>query len=373
MRFLIPPGQIGRLHPLRDREHLHVTPIKASPYNPAMTPVASAARAPALPHAARIDLDDFDAMQTVSPSWSERHSQVSRGRARIRLALATTGRMQLAYATKSPGCRIDGAPLPGVSLLGVTLAGPFLQLQGQPWRPDRFGYVPSGAEYAVMGSTPHRMLALAVRSDLLDWAARSRWGHGLPMDRSGPILRERHPGASREVARVWTRWIATVVRHPETLDDPAVSAQMEEEVLGSILDASERVDAPEPARPWRELAVRAEAHLRDTLAEAPQLAEICRAVRASPRSLHYSFKAIFNTTPKAYQTALRLDGVHHDLLRASDGSTVTSVALKWGFVELGRFAGDYRRMFGEGPRETLKRARAARGDAPPCAPLVGLG
>lgn len=324
-----------------------------------MVPPAPATQAPDPPLAGRIDLDDFDAMQEVSPSWSERHSQVSRGHARIRLGIATTERMQLAHAAKSPGCRIDGAPVPGTSLMGIALAGPFLQLQGQPWRPERFGYVPSGAEYAFMSSTPHRMLALVVQSDLLDRAARSRWGHGMPVDRSGPVLREGRPGGAWEVARTWTRWVATAVRHPEFLRDPAVSAQMEEEVLGSILDASEMVDGPEPARPWRELALRAEAHLRDTLAEAPQLPDICRAVRASPRSVHASFKAIFNTTPKAYQIALRLDAVRHDLLRAPAGTTVTSVAMKWGFFQLGRFAGDYRRMFGEGPRDTLKRGRNA--------------
>ena len=263
-------------------------------------------------------------MRAVSPSWSERHSQVSKGRARIRLALATTGRMQLAYAAKSPGCRIDEAPVPGMSLLGVTLASPFLQLQDQPWRPDRFGYVSSGAEYALMGSAPHRMLALAVQTDLLDRAARSRWGHGLPIDRSGPVLRDSRPGGSRDVARPWIRWVATAVRHPELLRDPAESAQMEDE------------------------------------AEAPQLPETCRAVRASPRSLHASFKAIFNTTPKAYQIALRLDAVRHDLLRATAGTTVTSVAMKWGLLQLGRFAGDYRRMFGEGPRDTLKRTSDVR-------------
>jgi AraC-like DNA-binding protein len=317
-------------------------------------------RAPDSPLAGRIDLDDYDAMGAVSPSWTERHSQVGRGRASIRLAIATTGRMQLAYAAKSPGCRIEGAPLPGMSLLGIAIGGPFLQLQGQPWRPDRFGYVPSGGEYAVVGSAPHRMLALAVRSDLLDQVARSRWGHGLPIDRSGPVLRESRPGGTWGVAQAWARWVAKVVRHPDILRDPAVAAQMEEDVLGSILDASEVVHAAEPARPWRELALRTEAHLRETLAEAPQLPEICRAVRASPRSLHSSFKAIFNTSPKAYQIALRLDAARHDLLRAPAGTTVTSVAMKWGFFQLGRFAGDYRRMFGEGPRETIQRARSTR-------------
>jgi AraC-like DNA-binding protein len=360
MQFPIPRGRKGRLHPQWDRIRINMTPVKDSPYNPPMTPPAPATRAPDPPMAGRIDLDDFDAMAVVSPAWSMSHAQLGRGRARIRLAIATTGRMQLAYVAKSPGCRAVGAPVPGMSVLGLALSGPFLQLQGRPWRPDRFGYVPSGAEYEVLGSTPHRMLALTVQTDLLDRAARSRWGHGIPIDRSGPVLRERRPGGSGDVARTWTRWVATAVRHPELLRDPAVSAQMEDEVLGSILDASEMVDGPEPAKPWRELALRAEAHLRDTLAEAPQLPEICRAVRASPRSLHASFKAIFNTSPKAYQIALRLDAVRHDLLRATAGTTVTSVAMKWGFFQLGRFAGDYRRMFGEGPRDTLKRTRGAR-------------
>jgi AraC-like DNA-binding protein len=325
-----------------------------------MTAPPPAIRATELPLAGRIDLDDYDAMETVSPSWSERHSQVGRGRASIRLALATTGRMQLAYAAKSPGCRIEGAPLPGMSLLGVAIGDPFLQLQGRQWRPDCFGYVPSGVEYEVVGSAPHRMLALAVQSDLLDRAARSRWGHGLPVDRSGPVLRERRPGGSRGVAWTWARWVATVVRHPEILRDPTVSAKMEEDILDSILDASELVQGTRPTKPWRDLALRTEAHLRDTLAEAPPLPEICRALGASPRSLHSSFKAIFNTSPKAYQIALRLDAVRHDLLRAPAGTTVTSVAMKWGFFQLGRFAADYRRMFGEGPRETLKRRRSAR-------------
>jgi hypothetical protein len=33
--------------------------------------------------------------------------------------------------------------------------------------------------------------------------------------------------------------------------------------------------------------------------------------------------------------------------------------MKWGSFQFGRFAGDCRRMFGEGPRETMQRARGA--------------
>jgi AraC-like DNA-binding protein len=34
---------------------------------------------------------------------------------------------------------------------------------------------------------------------------------------------------------------------------------------------------------------------------------------------------------------------------------VTGIALRWNFHELGRFAGAYRRIFGETPSATLRR------------------
>ena len=45
-----------------------------------------------------------------------------------------------------------------------------------------------------------------------------------------------------------------------------------------------------------------------------------------------------------------------------DATTVTEIATRWGFYELGRFAVDFRRLFNELPSEVLKRApsRAAR-------------
>jgi AraC-like DNA-binding protein len=316
--------------------------------------------APFAPSAARLAFDDFDALREVSSAWDERYTQIGQGRAHVRAAVATTKRMQLAYISRSPGCRVEGAPVEGTSILAIAIADPFLHLQGQPWKPDHFAYVPSGAHYEIMSSGPHRALAVSVRSDLLDRLARACWGHSLPLDRSGPILRARLPGASQDVARSWFRWVTIAVRHPDILRDPAVATQMEEEVLGALLNASELLDGPAMKRPWRELAVRADAYIRQTLADAPHLEQLCDAVQTSPRSLHASFKAIFNATPRAYQTALRLDAVRHDLRHAPAGTTVSSVATKWGFFQFGRFAGTYRQMFGEGPRQTLQRARAPR-------------
>ena len=53
---------------------------------------------------------------------------------------------------------------------------------------------------------------------------------------------------------------------------------------------------------------------------------------------------------------LRLERAHDTLLAAIPGSTtVTEVALRWGFPHLGEFAARYSARFGEKPSETLAR------------------
>jgi AraC-like DNA-binding protein len=44
------------------------------------------------------------------------------------------------------------------------------------------------------------------------------------------------------------------------------------------------------------------------------------------------------------------------MLARGRSATVTEIATGLGFVELGRFSVEYRRMFGESPSETLHRS-----------------
>ena len=62
--------------------------------------------------------------------------------------------------------------------------------------------------------------------------------------------------------------------------------------------------------------------------------------------------------------------VDHPVVRELLRSRVTQIATSWGFWELGRFAGEYRRLFEESPSETLQTF--AR-DAAPLRSRVGAG
>lgn len=88
-----------------------------------------------------------------------------------------------------------------------------------------------------------------------------------------------------------------------------------------------------------------------------QVADVCAALGVTQRSLLRAIRAVHGTTPSYRLRMLRLIKARDALLLARTRTeTVTDVAIRLGFVQLGRFAADYRGAFGESPSETLRRA-----------------
>lgn len=84
-------------------------------------------------------------------------------------------------------------------------------------------------------------------------------------------------------------------------------------------------------------------------------ADLAAAVGLSARSLQAAIRRHRETTPSALIQAVRLERVRAELQAAeSNASSVTDIARAWGFTHLGRFAGSYRKLFGESPSETLR-------------------
>jgi AraC-like DNA-binding protein len=106
--------------------------------------------------------------------------------------------------------------------------------------------------------------------------------------------------------------------------------------------------------PSRELlSRRAEEYVRGHLDEAITIRKICQAVGGASRTLHIAFQECFGTSPVKYSRELRLNAERRQLLHAASGTTVTDVAMRRGFLHLGRFSQDYRRRFGECPSVPL--------------------
>jgi AraC-like DNA-binding protein len=107
----------------------------------------------------------------------------------------------------------------------------------------------------------------------------------------------------------------------------------------------------------------------EVLAEQPErplnMPDLCALIVVSDRTLRSCCGEFLGMSPMQYVLLRRLKEVHR-MLRDADPDVVQvlEVARRFGFTELGRFAGRYRATFGETPSTTLQRAPGMRFAAP---------
>jgi AraC-like DNA-binding protein len=107
------------------------------------------------------------------------------------------------------------------------------------------------------------------------------------------------------------------------------------------------------------VVLQASKFLRDRATEGVRIGEVSRAVGVSERTLRNAFHQEHGLSPKQYELRERLNAARQALCDITASDTVTDVASRHGFYELGRFASRYKHTFGESPSETL-RARKRR-------------
>jgi AraC family ethanolamine operon transcriptional activator len=131
------------------------------------------------------------------------------------------------------------------------------------------------------------------------------------------------------------------------------------ETLMPVLGAAERVEPTRSARTRQarsDLVATAERHALSRVGEHLSVTDLCRAVGVSERTLEYAFREILGLSPVAYLIRFRLHRARQSLLRGMPGSTtVSAIALRWGFWHFGEFSRAYRSCFGELPSDTLRR------------------
>ena len=145
--------------------------------------------------------------------------------------------------------------------------------------------------------------------------------------------------------------------HTQLLHEPQLIKLLNSQILKLTINALtpslEHVEKLKP-QPKRIKGVqRVIDYLRVSVLELPDIQTLCAVANLSERSLQYGFLEYIGLTPIQYMRVLRLNGAHADLILAQIKTKVSDIAIKWGFIELGRFAKDYKSLFLELPSDTL--------------------
>ena len=214
--------------------------------------------------------------------------------------------------------------------------------------------VSSGGEFCLASHRAHEWFSVYVPIQLL---------HQAPNDlefaaRARPHMLKSPPGVTRQFTTLVHRFLTAAEARPQLLESPNAIASVQNELLASVkqLFMTSQHSASRHDERWREQTLSA----TDAALKEPELgmvvSEAATQLGVPERTLRAAFQSCYGLFPVKYLRILRLQQARQLLLASCpDQSSVTQIALRVGIWELGRFARDYRKLFGELPSATLHK------------------
>jgi AraC family ethanolamine operon transcriptional activator len=304
-----------------------------------------------------IDTDDVDEFSEHAVGWSVQYQVLDVTAFRSTVSFVMTSSLQVAYLHHARGYSSQGDNPAGALSIGVRVdeARPMIY-RGRAIRPLEMNVARAGEGYETICPSGLRFVVVSLPQEKAERCAADLWHEPGLLGHSRDRLRFADAARRSHFLEACGRLLAAVQEQPLMLEDERAAELLEVKLLeGLLLNAHVASCASERSR--YSLVRQAYRYLQDRADQVPSIREICAATRASYATLERGFRETYGMTPKAMMTAMRLAGARRALLHPDATTTVTAVALRWGFVELGRFSVQYRQRYGEMPSETLRRVR----------------
>jgi AraC-like DNA-binding protein len=226
-------------------------------------------------------------------------------------------------------------------------------------------YRPDGKTALPLWAGGSRQLSVKIDRAAVERAVKDLLGSE-PVLRAGQLAFEPSMDVTEGAARDWAQLVLLLneqLARPESLaHQPLVGRPLVDSLVRGLLLAADHpqrealVASPEPARPT---AVRTAIDVMESEPQEPMTASsLAERSHVSVRSLQEGFRRHTGTTPMRYLRSVRLRHAHEELLAADPSvTTVATVALRWGFTNLGRFAAEHQAAYGTQPVQTLRSGR----------------
>jgi AraC-like DNA-binding protein len=281
----------------------------------------------------------------------------------VRFHAANTGNVSLCYLDYGGRVHLTPSEQETFYLVLMPLAGGAEITCG----PEQVAYDATGASVPPV-DRPYDLLVRAGSPHLAARISRSRLEKHLRslLDRpvALPVRFALGMDMTAPLARSWRRAVSLLVDEVDDggtiLDQPLAARELERVLMTQLLIAQPNnysaLLSAQPRRPAPRLVRRAAELIEAHAAEPLTVEDIAEATGVSVRALQEGFRRFLETTPMNYLRDVRLRHAHDELTAADPArTTVTEIAIRWGFLHPSRFSAQYRQRYGESPSATLRR------------------
>jgi AraC-like DNA-binding protein len=222
-------------------------------------------------------------------------------------------------------------------------------------------YRPDGEATITRWSGGGRHLAVRIDQVAVDTALEELIDHPV----NSPIPFASNLPLDSRATESWVQLLMAVQQQCDSPDSLVRHSLVREPLVESLIRGllllidhpyRDALAAPVPA--VRPAAVRDAMDIVEAEPGAPlTVAKLAKHCHVSVRTLQEGFQRHLSMSPMAYVREVRLRRAHGDLRSADPSrSTVASIAHRWGFTHLGRFAAAHKARYGESPTHTLRAA-----------------
>ena len=297
-------------------------------------------------HLVATDADEFAEMHR--PTWRLGFEQMSCGPFLARKEFRRSGNALVYHESYSRTVRGVGEPAPGVFVLAViNSAGKQGRWWGRSFPESALPMVSDdrGADLVLPGGLEAIVIALP-EDDL-----RSKLGI-----LTGTTPRWMTEGKSflelpqQDCDRLWRCW-SNALRSPDSVRGESLTTALVAGLASALPQGAEASKHPTA----RSALVRRAIELSDAKRGRISIANLCLNLRVSQRALNYAFVSQIGEPPNRYLKLRRMNQVRRRLREACPAeTTIEAITREMGFFEAGRFAVEYRQIFGECPSKTLQ-------------------
>jgi AraC family ethanolamine operon transcriptional activator len=321
---------------------------------------ANAASEPPYFHIQRGNQDVDDQADCLT-NWDQRYDQLTKGSFKGEYEEFWFGTVQLFREKLNQTVHQRGTAWPASRTLAVPIV-----MDGTGWFNGE--PVDTSSVLALHGCeemdwrTPRHseVLTCTVDSIALNTYAQQVDQRNLELEATSRSVMQVSPPIRHAFSTLLSTMMSSLRAAPMLLDHAHTRRAMEQAMYSAIIDT---VHAQGPtgrpsSRTRNYIVSRARDYMLAHIDEPITVPDLCIALGVSRRTLQYCFHDVLDMNPVKFLRALRLNAARRALKRdaASGQSTVTEIALQWGFWHLSYFSAEYKAMFGELPSETLRSA-----------------
>ena len=300
-----------------------------------------------------LDTDNPDVFATIQPERPRAFVQLQRGTLSFKLRELAWGNAAIQSERWTCGIRMQvSRPSSYVTFAVITQAR--ARFMGAPIGPGSVLRIVGPWECVSEGAFEY--LAFAISRSTFESAALLTRDPG-PFE----MPSENRVGQRNDAIALAMRLLQDLNALQDRTPHPAALAAEEDELLRLALLLDRPPDLIPVERlsssPGRRGAIRrVDAYLEANSDAVPSIPTLCQVAEVSERTLEYAFREHLGVTPVRYLKLRRLMLARRRLLNPIRAeNSVTDIVGECGVYELGRFAGEYRKLFGELPSETLRR------------------